>query len=213
MTDESKRLPRGVRQHNPLNVRPGDPWEGLADPPEDGGFCVFINNVFGFRAAARILIRYYDVYKLVTVKDIVTRWAPPADNNNTQAYIAAVCNRTGWLADEVIAPKSYEDCWKLLRAMTIQEQGSFDQFFKKWELDDGLRRAGIVDVPVTPLKKNVAAVGASITAATTVIQPTYEAYANSKPFLDVLINNVGSIAILVLAIIVIGYEYVKLKRG
>lgn len=209
-----KKLPLGVRNNNPLNIRPGNPFEGLADPPTNGGFSVFIHNKWGFRAAAKILITYFDKYGLNTVRGIVSRWAPEADNNNVDAYVHSVCLTTGWDADEVIQPKSYNDAWKLLRAMTIVEQGDFEQYFKKWELDDGLRRAGIVDVPATPLRKNVSAVATGVTTVVVAAQPVVDAYQQNKSIFDMLSARSTTVAFitLCLGVLVVGYEILRKNR-
>src|SRR4051812_9786710 len=83
--------PRGVRQNNPLNIRPGSPWQGLDEPSEIGGFCNFKAPVWGFRAAFKNLMTYVDSYGISTIQGVIERWAPPTDNNDTAAYIAAVC--------------------------------------------------------------------------------------------------------------------------
>ena len=90
------KLPLGVRLNNPLNIRPGSPWEGLAVPDEMQGFCSFTSPVWGFRAAFRNLITYADKHGINTIRGIISRWAPPEDNNDTEGYIKAVCARTGY---------------------------------------------------------------------------------------------------------------------
>lgn len=218
----ANQLPIGVRAHNPLNLRPGSPWEGLTgvvSSPTAGDFCEFQSNVFGFRAAARNLITYYDRYGLNTVKAIISRWAP-SNENDTEKYIAAVCAHTNWKPDEVIDPKSYDGAWRLIHAMTIQEQGSFDKYFKKWELDDGLRRAGISDVPATPLKKNMAAITGAATSAvamSTAVQPIVDKVQQNKGLLTSLVtfftsHKMTGLAILA-GLIIIGIEIVRQNRN
>lgn len=188
----SEPIPFGVANNNPLNIRPSDPWEGITGEyhsPRSGNFLVFKSAPFGFRAAAVILQTYYDKYKLDTITKIISRWAPPQDSNDTVGYIKAVCAATGFGPDEPINPKSYSDAWKLLRAMTIQEVGSFDKYFKKWQLDDGLRRAGVADAPKAPLAQNVTAVGGIATAAAGAasgIQPVVDAVRENIPLFSAL---------------------------
>jgi len=176
-------IPIGVTLHNPLNLRPSQPpWEGQTGEQNVGSagvFCTFKDNTFGFRAAVRNLIAYADRAGINTVRGVIERWAPSSEND-TKAYVVAVCNRTGFEADKPINLHGYEDCYNLLHAMTVQEQGSFDAYFKQWELDEGLRRAGIADVPPTPLHKRVTAIGGAVAAASTVapqIQSTVAQYA------------------------------------
>lgn len=184
-------IPFGVSNNNPLNIRPGDPWEGVTGTyhsPRSGDFLIFKSVQFGFRSGAVILQTYYDKYKLDTLRKIISRWAPSAEND-TAAYIAAVAKNTGFDPDEAINPKSYSDAWKLLRAMTMVEVGSFDKYFKKWQLDEGLKRAGIADVPPTPLASNVTAIGGAATAvagAASGLQPAIDAINENKSILLVL---------------------------
>jgi len=82
------RTPRGIRNNNPGNVRDtGTDWLGRSGT--DGEFVVFSDPVYGVRAMARVLKNYRDRYGLDTVEEIISRWAPPTENN-TQAYIDAV---------------------------------------------------------------------------------------------------------------------------
>jgi len=188
----SEAIPFGVSNNNPLNIRPGDPWEGMTGTyvsPRSGNFLIFKSPAFGFRAGAVTLQTYYDKYKLDTIRKIISRWAPPGDHNDTEAYIATVSSTTGFGPDEPINPKAYSDAWKLLRAMTMVEVGSFDKYFKKWQLDDGLRRAGVADAPKPALSQNVTAIGGVATAAAGVAsgaQPVVDAVRENIPLITAL---------------------------
>jgi hypothetical protein len=84
--------PRGIRNNNPGNIRfDGTKWMGLANNPTDGVFCVFTDAAFGIRAMVIILKKYIKTYKLLTVRQIVSRWAPSSENN-TESYIKSVSN-------------------------------------------------------------------------------------------------------------------------
>lgn len=85
---------RGIRNHNPGNIRHGEKWQGLAENQTDPAFCVFTNNVYGCRALLKILNTYVNKYGCSTVKDIISRWAPSTENN-TSAYILYVANALG----------------------------------------------------------------------------------------------------------------------
>lgn len=175
--------PIGVTNNNPLNLRPTQPpFEGTLRTVHTsaGDFTVFQSAAFGFRAACRNLISYYDRLGIKTVRGVIERWAPSAEND-TAAYVAAVCNRTGFQADQPLELKSYEVAYNLLHAMTIQEQGSFDAYFKQWQLDEGLRRAGIADVPPTPLHKRITAIGGTVAAAATAAPQIQSAVAQYAP--------------------------------
>lgn len=92
---DEKQLPRGLRNNNPLNIRKGQKWQGLDTPPDDGEFCRFTDITMGFRAAFKILHTYYYKYGLHTTRDIIARWAPEADGNQTKAYARFVASGIG----------------------------------------------------------------------------------------------------------------------
>lgn len=85
------KTPRGIRNNNPGNIRFANiNWQGLATPPSDGEFCIFTEPKFGIRALAKLLRNYNRFYGIRTIKRIIARYAPSTENN-TAAYIAAVC--------------------------------------------------------------------------------------------------------------------------
>lgn len=113
-------LPRGIRNNNPGNIRHGDNWKGLAEDQEDYSFCTFITPEFGIRAMAIILLNYKKLYKLNTVRKIISRWAPKAENN-TDAYISHVCTFLGVEADDII--EHHKQLLPLITAIIIHENG------------------------------------------------------------------------------------------
>ena len=139
----------GERNNNPLNIRkvPGTHWRGElplggatgvfrgatecgsgptkgSDFPvatEDGGgsFVQFETIEWGLRAAFVLLRTYSTKYRANCIRDIITRWAPPSEND-TESYIRNVCQWTGLGGNERLT----EDAWpKLVRAMARQECG------------------------------------------------------------------------------------------
>ena len=135
-------LPRGIRNHNPLNIRRSkDQWKGMAEVQNDRAFVQFKSLEYGWRAAFVLLTRtYYHKYRLYTIRDIVSRWAPEADHNDTAAYIANVSKLTGIGPDEPIGiPLERPARWMMLgAAMAVQENGTnvFDYFamLRGWEM-------------------------------------------------------------------------------
>lgn len=95
------KIPRGIRNNNPLNIRVGNMWMGEVAEPTDKEFEQFIDIFYGLRAGFIILKRYIERYHLCTIRKIVSRWAPPAENN-TKAYVAMVVAKTGIPADQEI---------------------------------------------------------------------------------------------------------------
>ena len=41
-------IPRGIRNHNPGNIRHGDKWQGLSAEQTDSSFCVFDAPEYGY---------------------------------------------------------------------------------------------------------------------------------------------------------------------
>ena len=87
-------LPRSLRNNNPTNITVGArPWVGQCG--RDGRFCVFKNNIYGYRATFLLLNTYNKVHHIYSVREIISRWAPPSDGNNTRGYIQRVCKSPG----------------------------------------------------------------------------------------------------------------------
>lgn len=90
------RIPRGVRNNNPLNIKRqrGDKWIGMSSVQNDKTFVQFQNMDYGWRAAFIILRKYFYKYGINTIHDIIHRWAPVSEND-TAGYIRIVCRHTG----------------------------------------------------------------------------------------------------------------------
>ena len=140
MSNEVK-LPRGIRNNNPLNIRrSGDKWQGLRVLQEDREFFQFSEMKWGWRAAFRLLCHtYYGKYKLRTIRAIITRWAPPKENN-TEAYIRCVTDRIGIGPDKELGdPQTHPTQWMMIGiAMAIVENGTTNldylSMLKGWEI-------------------------------------------------------------------------------
>lgn len=111
----------GIRNNNPLNIRkvPGVHWNGEILPLKGvgGSFVRFESLEWGIRAALKILGTYRDKHAATSIREIVSRWAPPAENN-TEAYIATVCRLTGFGGNERLGEKQWP---ALIKAMAIVE--------------------------------------------------------------------------------------------
>ena len=112
---------RGLRNNNPGNIRKsGDAWLGLAAEQTDDAFFVFEHPVYGIRAMARIFKNYQTRHGLDSIAAIISRWAPPSEND-TEAYIKSVVRRTGLDAEQVINVES--NLAAILPAVITHENG------------------------------------------------------------------------------------------
>lgn len=93
MTINSKRIPRGIRNNNPLNLRVGNNWIGEVGEPTDLTFEQFTEMKWGVRAAFVVLRNYILRHKCDTIEKIISRWAP-SNENDTELYI----NRVSYLS-------------------------------------------------------------------------------------------------------------------
>jgi hypothetical protein len=110
-------LPRGIRDNNPGNIRfDGTQWEGITG--NDGTFCIFNTPENGIRAMARIL-RNYGKCGIRSLASIITTWAPPSENN-TAAYIAAVCDQCKSQPDTLLTEANFSD---VVKSMIHHENG------------------------------------------------------------------------------------------
>ncbi|WP_445496710.1 structural protein [Photorhabdus sp. SF281] len=116
---------RGIRNNNPGNIRWGDDWLGLASESQrtDKSFCQFVSPEYGIRAMIKILHNYNRKYGLKTVKGIISRWAPP-NENNTEGYVNRVCKDTDVTRDQVVDVFNQALMTKLIKAIITVENGS-----------------------------------------------------------------------------------------
>lgn len=117
-------LPRGIRNHNPGNIRHGANWQGLNPDCRkiDPAFCVFNTPVAGIRALAKVLINYKKIHGLNTVRQIVSRYAPP-NENQTSAYIQSVAKQLGVYPDTVIDIEERGILTVFIKAVIRMENG------------------------------------------------------------------------------------------
>lgn len=101
----NSKIPRGIRNNNPLNIRVGNTWLGEVTHPTDDEFEQFVHVCYGLRAGFILLKRYINRYKLNTIEKIISRWAPH-NENNTRSYINQVARGMNITPD---TPLLYED--------------------------------------------------------------------------------------------------------
>lgn len=138
---------RGIRNNNPGNLEYSkkNPWEGQTG--DDGRFAKFETPEHGIRALGRNLLSYQR-QGIDTVSDIVEKWAPEKDGNDTVAYIKAVCAQLGVTPDQQL-DASNPDTLKALCAAIIQhENGS--QPYSDQQLATGVSAAiGLSQLPTS----------------------------------------------------------------
>jgi len=105
---------RGERNNNPGNIRRGVSWKGLAPVQLDPDFCFFVDAEHGIRAIGVILGNYAKEDGLRTIAEMVNRWAPPSDDNDTSEYVQFVATEMGDLPSSIIDTSDR----KTLQAMT-----------------------------------------------------------------------------------------------
>ena len=89
------RLPCGIRNRNPGNIRRSDDrWKGVAPLQADPALFVFETPLWGIRAMAAILGNYQRRHGLKSLARIIGRWSP-AGENDTAGYAAAVSKAMG----------------------------------------------------------------------------------------------------------------------
>ena len=118
-------LPRGYRNNNPCNIRiSSNSWRGKVMPNTDGAFEQFESLEYGYRAALALLRgKGYIGKGLNTIRKIITKFAP-ANENNTQGYIAAVSKYTGIDPDQTISRYDKDKLINIVYAMSLVENNT-----------------------------------------------------------------------------------------
>lgn len=114
------KAPRGIRNNNPGNLRSSE-FKGTVGV-DDGGYGKFDTPESGLRAMAKNLLAQQEKHGLNTVEGIVTKYAPPSENN-TAAYISTVAKAIGVGPADKLNLKDPATMQKLMTAMIQQENG------------------------------------------------------------------------------------------
>lgn len=127
---------RGIRNNNPGNIRATTTlWRGEVASADEKSFEVFDTPEDGIRAMAVIIKRYQKTYGLHTLRQIITRWAPP-NENDTASYIKNVSTYSGIDPDAEITDINLTE---LIAGMIKQENGIQPYTFA--QIDEGVSRA------------------------------------------------------------------------
>lgn len=123
MATTTQQLPRGIRNNNPLNIRRSTQrWLGKCLDGTDPSFEQFTSLEYGLRAGFVILRTYMRRYRLATITQIISRWAP-ATENDTAAYIEAVARLSGIRPNERLDYNRKNVMCRLVSAMCQVENG------------------------------------------------------------------------------------------
>lgn len=112
---------RGLRNNNPLNIRKNaDNFKGEIKG-RDTSFKTFSSMPYGYRAAFVTLGTYLS-RGWNTIEKIITKWAPPTENN-TENYIAHVERWSGVPRNKELTARNGSDYILIVAAMSFVENG------------------------------------------------------------------------------------------
>lgn len=131
--------PRGIRNNNPGNIRHGDNWQGMKEVQTDSAFIQFESPKWGVRAMYRILMNYRKRHGLMTIPQIINRWAPP-NENDTDAYIKSAAAKVG-IAENMMHMQALNEAQyrELVKAIIYHENGQ--QPYSDELIDEGIALA------------------------------------------------------------------------
>ncbi len=121
--NDKRPLSRGLRNRNPGNIRrSGVRYKGECARSGDAEFRQFESMEWGYRAMFVLLHTYSRKHGCRTVRDMISRYAPPSEND-TEAYIRRVeaVSRIG--AREVIDTLDGNTMTAVVAAMSEVENG------------------------------------------------------------------------------------------
>lgn len=115
-------ISRGFRNNNPGNIRhDGVRWRGEV-PGNDRSFKMFETMGWGIRAMFHLLHNYRVLYGCDTVEKLVSRWAPPVEND-TDRYVSFVSEQSGVPKDSKISTINRNVMIPVIQAMIRMENG------------------------------------------------------------------------------------------
>lgn len=134
---KSSKVSRGLRNNNPGNIRISTvKYLGEITPSSDKSFKQFETMAYGYRAIFVLLYTYQKRYRLNTIRQMISRYAPTEDNNNTDAYIKAVADGAGISPDSVIDTQT-DIMIPIVSVISRVENGvpaNMDEVKEGWEL-------------------------------------------------------------------------------
>lgn len=132
-------MSRGIRNCNPGNIRRSRVrYRGEKHPSQDPDFKQFISMEWGYRAMFVLLHTYQVRYGLNTMREMISRYAPP-EENHTALYIDAIREMTGVQPDEPLDTLDRKQMIPIVAAMSRVENGCKAQLQEVetgWQLTD-----------------------------------------------------------------------------
>ena len=113
----------GLDNNNPGNIRlSSTKYLGEVKISNDKAFKQFESMAWGYRAIFVLLHTYNVRYGLKNIESIITRYAPPTEND-TERYIAFVSYRSAIPRDRQIDTLSAKDMIPIVTAISRMENG------------------------------------------------------------------------------------------
>jgi hypothetical protein len=123
-------MAKGYKNNNPGNIRltfdkAGNKilvYQGEIDG-NSKSFRTFESMIYGYRAMFSLLTHYVTRDGMKTIRDIISRYAPETDNNDTEAYIKNVSDLTNVDPDAEVDISDTNFFQQMVAAMSMQENG------------------------------------------------------------------------------------------
>lgn len=136
-----------IGRNNPFNIRfsRNNIWIGQVG--QTNGFVDFSDVEYGIRAAAFLIMRSYRRQNVLTISEIIHRYAPVSEND-TAKYVAYLCARLGCFPFDI--PDNYTEYIRLLYWICVYEVGK-DSAVSFQAIDTVCKKYNIN--PIKPRKK------------------------------------------------------------
>ena len=116
-------MSRGLVNCNPGNIRQSKVrYKGEVRPSRDPAFKQFESLAWGYRAIFVLLHTYRVRHGLRSIREMISRWAPPSEND-TGAYLRTVVRRSGVDPDAEIDTRDGPTMTRIAAAMARVENG------------------------------------------------------------------------------------------
>lgn len=89
-----------IGKNNPFNLRYNARNNWLGQTGETRGFCDFESVEYCIRAVAILIMRSYRKNNILTISEIINRYAPKIENQ-TDKYVDYICGRLGVLPFDI----------------------------------------------------------------------------------------------------------------